>query len=61
MTSHWIKHEHLFSGIKYECDNCGAEFDAAYEQCPNCGCDMRNRTKYSPDFVDECEFMDLFS
>ena len=59
MNSHWIEHEHLFSGKKYECDNCGSEFERPYSQCPNCGCDMSGRARYSPDFIDECEFMDM--
>ena len=57
--AYWIEHEHLFSGKKYECSNCGAEFDADYDKCPKCGRKMDSAGKYKPDFVDECFFMDM--
>ena len=58
--SYWVKHEYLFDGFVYECAWCGAKTDREYGKCPNCGCVMSGKTKYSPDYVDECEFMDLF-
>ena len=58
MQAHWIEHDRLFTGKKFECSNCGVESDAPCSRCPRCGADM-TKTKYSPDFVDECEIMDI--
>ena len=58
-TSRWIEHEPLFGSNYFECANCHTKFDSAYTKCPKCGIVMSRRTKYSPDFIDECEFMDM--
>ena len=57
--SRWIEHEPLFGSNYFECANCHTKFDSAYTKCPKCGIVMSRRTKYSPDFIDECEFMDM--
>lgn len=57
--AHWIEHERLFSGRKYECSECGRESDRPYGKCPHCGESMGGKGEYRPDFVDECAFMDM--
>ena len=57
--AHWIKHEYLFGPVDYECSACGQKTDAAYGVCPHCGADMGGGEKYKPDFVDECEMLDI--
>ena len=34
--AYWIEHRHFFRPTVYECSECGNEFDAEYERCPNC-------------------------
>ena len=57
--AYWTQEEHLFSGTKYVCSNCGCETDRPYNNCPDCGADMSGRQRYDPKFVDECEIMDI--
>ena len=58
--AHWIKHDYLFDPIDYECSACGEKADGAYSVCPHCGADMGGDETYKPDFVDECEVLDMF-
>ena len=57
--AHWIEHEHLFSGRKYECSACGAEFSSPQSRCPRCNRNMKGKGKYKPDYAGECFLLDL--
>ncbi|MBQ3372502.1 MAG: hypothetical protein IJG40_05120 [Oscillospiraceae bacterium] len=55
---HWIMKEHLCGQIEYVCSRCGAAFDNAWEECPECGVKMK-KVKYDPILVEEYEMLDI--
>lgn len=55
---HWIKKDHLFSGMEYVRSCFGASFDEPWEQCTACGAKM-TRIKDDPVFMDEAEILDI--
>ena len=54
---HWVKKEHLFGDVTYECSVCGSRCSHSEPVCPHCRAEMR-KTKRDPVWVDEMEFYD---
>ena len=56
--SYWIQREHLFEPVEYVCFVCGAAAEKPWEECPECGTNMK-KVKYDPVYVDEAEMLDI--
>lgn len=56
---YWTQKTHLFVADEYICSVCGHSAKKPYTECPHCGSEMRKK-KYSPTWVDEAEFMEIF-
>lgn len=55
--AHWVRHSYLFKEDEYECSDCRAVFDRAYDVCPSCG-EVMGRTKYDPEWMEEMALLD---